>query len=103
MAINGILGELGNGVDGSLFADDLANIHYKKKSNLRVAYRALQEMTNNLDACAAENDLTFFTQKTVSMIFRKRRKRNEEPIVIMLRNKIIPFKESIQFLGMTLD
>ena len=24
MAINGILGELGNGVDGSIFADDLA-------------------------------------------------------------------------------
>ena len=31
------------------------------------------------------------------------RNRNEEPIEIMLRNKIIPFKESTQFLDMTLD
>ena len=38
--------------------------------------------------------------KTVSMIFRKR---NEEPMEIMLRNEIIPSKESTQFLGMTLD
>ena len=37
------------------------------------------------------------------MIFRKRRKRNEEQIEIMLRNKIIPSKEGTQFLGMTLD
>ena len=37
------------------------------------------------------------------MIFRKRRKRNEEPLEIRLRNENIPFKESTQFLGMTLD
>ena len=37
------------------------------------------------------------------MKFRKRRKENEEPIEIMLRNKIIPCKEITQFLGITLD
>ena len=37
------------------------------------------------------------------MKFRKRRKRNKEPIEIKLRNKIIPTKESTQFFGMTLD
>ena len=37
------------------------------------------------------------------MKFRKMRKRNEEPIEIMVRNKIIPSKKSTQFLGMTLD
>ena len=31
------------------------------------------------------------------------RKRNEEPLDIKLRNEAIPFKESTQFLGMTLD
>ena len=31
------------------------------------------------------------------------RKRNEEPLEIMLRNEIIPSKESTQFLGITLD
>ena len=30
-------------------------------------------------------------------------KRNEEPIEIMLSNKVIPFKESPQFFGMTID
>ena len=34
------------------------------------------------------------------MVFRKR---NEEPLEIMLRNEFIPSKESTQFLGMTLD
>ena len=37
------------------------------------------------------------------MTFRKRRKRNEEPLEIKLRNETITFKESTQFLGMTLD
>ena len=33
----------------------------------------------------------------------KLRKRNEEPIEIVLRNKILTSKENTQFLGMTLD
>ena len=34
--------------------------------------------------------------------FQKEKKRNEEPLEIRLRNENIPFKESTQFLGMTL-
>ena len=41
--------------------------------------------------------------KTESIIFRKRRKRNEEPMEIMLRNEIISSKGSTHFLEMTLD
>ena len=37
------------------------------------------------------------------MVFRKKRKRNEEPLEIMLRNEIILSKESTQFLGVILD
>ena len=48
VAIKGILGELGNGVDGFIFADDLEI--YITTKNQRVASRALQEMTNKLDA-----------------------------------------------------
>ena len=47
VAINGILEELGNGVDGSLFADDLA-IYITTKYQ-RVAIRALQGVTNRLE------------------------------------------------------
>ena len=62
-----------------------------------MATRVVQRVTKNLIAQTVERALTSCLSKTVNMIFRKR---NEE---IMLRNKIIPFKESIQFLGMTLD
>ena len=48
VAINRILGELGNGVDGSLFADDL--VIYITTRNQRMAARALQGVTNKLDA-----------------------------------------------------
>ena len=37
------------------------------------------------------------------MIFRKGRKRNEEPLKSTLENQIISYKESTQFLGITLD
>ena len=56
VAINGILGKLGNGVDGSLFADDLSI--YITIRNQRVASRALQGVINKLNAWAADrNDL----------------------------------------------
>ena len=87
--------------DGSFFADDL--VIYITQNVGRVASRAMQGVINKLYAWAAKKRLTFFPHKTVSMTFRKRRRRNEEQIEIMLRNKIIPSKESIQFLGMILD
>ena len=97
VAINNILKELGNGVDGSLFADDLAI--YINTRNLRVATRALQTMTKKLEKWATERGLKFSPGKTTTMIFRKR----EEPLEIILGIHIIPQKESTQFLGMTLD
>ena len=72
MAINGILGELGNGVDGSLFADDLAI--YITTRNQRVATRALQGVTNKLDAWAAGKGLTFSSSKTVCMFLEREKK-----------------------------
>ena len=98
VAINDILRKLGSGVDGSLFADDLAI--YITTRNQRVATRTLQVVTNKLDAWVTKRGLTFSSNKTVSMIFRKR---NEKPIKIILRNEIIPLKKSTHFLGMTLD
>ena len=84
VAIHDILKKLGNGVDGSLFADNLTI--YITTKNQRVAARALQGVTNKLDAWAVEKALTFFPNKTVST---KCRKRNEEPIKIMLRIEIL--------------
>ena len=70
IAINDILKELGNGVDGSLFADDLAI--YITTRNLRVATRALQTMTNKLETWATERVLKF----SMTMVFKKRRGTN---------------------------
>ena len=55
VAINGILGELGNGVDGL------------------VANTALHGVTNKLDAWAEERRLSFSPSKSVNVILRKRR------------------------------
>ena len=68
----GVQEELGNGVDGSFYADNLAM--YITIRNQRVAARALQGVTNKLNAWAAERGLTFSNSKTVSMVFRKKKK-----------------------------
>ena len=74
VAINRILGKLGNEMDELLFADNLAI--YITTRNQKVAARALQAVTNKIDAWAAEKGLIFSTSKTVNMVFRKRRKRH---------------------------
>ena len=66
------LEELGNAVHESFFADHLAI--YITTRNKRVETRALQGVTNKLNVLAAERGLAFSTNKTVNMIFRKRRK-----------------------------
>ena len=48
VTINCILGELGNEVDASLFSDD--QVIYTSTRNQRVVARALQGVTNKLDA-----------------------------------------------------
>ena len=72
VAIKGILRELGNGESGSLFVDN--QTIYITIRNQRVAARALQGVTNKLNAWAAERGLTFSNSKTVSMVFRKKKK-----------------------------
>ena len=81
-------------MDGSLFSYDLAI--YITTINQRVVARALQGVSNKL---GSGEGLTFSPNKTVSMIFRKRRKSNEEPMEIMLRTENMPSKERTQFYG----
>ena len=93
--------KLGNGVNGSHFADDMPVLHYNKKSeNGSQSSTGSDQQTGCM---GSGKGLDISPRKTVSMVFRKRRKRNKEPIEIMLRNKIISLKESTHFLGMTLD
>ena len=58
-----------------------------------MATRALNGVTNKSDSLEVEGGLSLLTSKTVNIIFR-RRKRNEEPMEITLRNQTIPYKES---------
>lgn len=57
-----LLEELGNGVDGSLFADDLAIYTTAKKP---------KRGTRVLETWVAERGLKFSITKTLSMVFRK--------------------------------
>ena len=65
MAINDILRELGNGVNGSLFTNDLAI--YIITRHQRVAIIILQTTTNKTDAYATQSYLSFSPNKTVTM------------------------------------
>ena len=47
--------------------------------------------------------ISFSPSKTVTMAFIKMGKREMEPVEITLKSQIIPYKESSQFLRMTLD
>ena len=63
-----------------------------------------EELGNGIDELLFADHLiiyiTFSPSKIVSMTFRKR---NEEPIEIIMRSEIRPSKESTQILGMTLN
>ena len=59
--------------------------------NQWVTTRAPQRIINKLDAWLVEKGLTFYTKKTINIIFGKR---NEEQIEVTLRNKILSYKES---------
>ena len=56
-----------------------------------MATRALKGVTNKLNAWAlGKGERTnFLYQQTVNMIFRKRRKKNEGPIDVTIKNQII--------------
>ena len=56
------------------------------------------EVTNKVDTWPVEGGLTFSTSKAVKIIFKKG---NEESMKIKLKNKILPNKKIIQFLGIT--
>ena len=69
------MGELGNGVKGSLYTDNLAV--YIITRNWKIATRVLQT-TNKIDVWASQRGLLFSPSKTVTMALRKmKQKRNQ--------------------------
>ena len=72
-------------------------VHFNKKPES--GFQSIVRSDQQVRCRSSREGLTFSPRKIVGMKFRKR---NEE-IEIMLSNKIIPCKESIQFLGITLD
>ena len=63
-------------MDGLPFADNL--IIYIITRNQKVAARAIQGVTSELDAWAAERRLTFSTSKTANMVYGIYKKNNEK-------------------------
>lgn len=100
-AINDILGVLPHSVGGYLYADDLIIYHSSKRPSSSA--RILQLAINRLSSWAENQGLKFSTSKTEAICFSKRIKRNEVLPHLTLQGSQISYKETVKYLGMTLD
>ena len=105
VAINNILENLSPNVQGSLYADDL--IIYCTTSTPTVAERLLQRETDKIIEWTKRTGLHLSPSKSEAIIFEKckirGKRRRTDPKGILIENTLIPYKESIRFLGLILD
>ena len=100
LAINGILGIVPNGIEAQLYVDDL--LIYCSGTYVQGMERRLQSAVNKVKAWATSHGFTFSTQKTNCIHFHRKRK-HQPPLKLTLNNRIIVNRESIKYLGMTID
>ena len=103
VAINTILDNLHCDVRGSLYADDLVIYHTSRM--IRTSSRILQNTIQRLENWACTVGLRFSTTKSEVVHFWRdiRGGATRDYPALELYNKEIPTKETIKFLGMTLD
>jgi len=100
LAINGILGCIPENIKASLYVDDL--LIYCSGNYIPGLERRLQGAINKISTWADSHGFTFSTPKTNCIHFHRKRS-FQTPLKLMLNNAIIPNRESIKYLGMTLD
>jgi ribonuclease HI len=83
-----------------VFADDV--LIFMRSRRLKLLERKLQESLNNLSAWSNRYGLSFSPQKTVSMMFRRRRNHINFP-QLHLNGQTIRYVDSFKFLGITFD
>jgi exonuclease III/ribonuclease HI len=100
IAINSITSCIRSPVRASLYVDDLA-IFYRT-GNLNSAQRQLQLTINRLQGWADLHGFRFSSTKTSCMHFSRHRSFHPHP-VLSLSNNVLPFTETVRFLGMVFD
>ena len=98
--INSLAGVLNQGVEGSLYVDDLL-ICYRAK-NMNNIERQLQLNLNKIEKWATENGFKFSSAKTVGMHFCKKTKLHPDP-ELKIYGKPIKIVKETKFLGLIFD
>ena len=100
IAINGLLEQVPVGVHGLAFADDYAVIC--SKSTAVEACRKIQETIDAAAAWASARGFKFSPEKTKAIRFCRLRRREEIP-TLFLNGSILPYEDSIKYLGIIFD
>ena len=100
VAINGLLGQVPVGVHGLAFADDYAVIC--SKSSAVEACHKIQTAINAATSWASTRGFKFSPEKTKVIRFCRLRRVEEIP-TLFLNDSILPFEDSVKYLGITFD
>ena len=86
-------------IEGNGYADDCSALYGGRR--LDHALKRLQRMLNELVEWGKTCGLTFNPEKSVAIIFTRRRK--QPPFNLKIDGKEIPFQQEVKYLGVTLD
>ena len=100
LAINCIVDQISPPVMGSLFVDDFAI--YITGYDASELCRHLQKSIDAVSKWANNNGFKFSTSKTVAVRFTRSTRQETVP-VLKLNGEIIPYDNTVKFLGMTFD
>ena len=100
VAINGLLGQVPVGVHGLAFADDYAVIC--SKSSAVEACHKIQTAINAATSWASTRGFKFSPEKTKAIRFCRLRRAEEIP-TLFLNDSILPYEDSVKYLGITFD
>ena len=100
LAINGILGSVPSDVEALLYVDDL--IIYCSGNFVPSIERRIQGAIDKINFWADSHGFTFSAAKTQCIQFHHKRNL-QPPLKLLLNGRIIPNRDSIKYLGMTID
>ena len=86
-------------IEGNGYADDCSALYGGPR--LEQAINKLQKMLNSLTAWGKRCGLRFNPEKSTAIIFTRSRK--SAPKALVIDGKEVPYKESVKYLGVTLD
>ena len=100
VAINKIVEAISSPTQCSLFVDDFAI--YCTSYDAVSACKYIQQAIDSVTKWADENGFKFSVSKTVAVRFTRSRREEVIP-TLTLKGNILPFEDTVKFLGMTLD